>query len=234
MENTKELNTPDTTVPRVEMDVPTGEGVGNDASKVVSLAELLNQEWGTQFKDDATALKGLKDNRLAGKLGKYRPYIEQLESTRGGENQALKYMENIINQPEAPQTPASPATPAVDANKFISKEQYERDMWLSKNPTLADYAPVLDALKATNPGKSYDEVKELPAFKMLFDKASEADEMKNNRAPLTSSSRVVNTTPNADYDKAFAEAKTSKDPERWAKFMAKNKSFSIPKGLEDM
>lgn len=231
MENEKELNTPET-VPGAS-DVSAAEGKGNDAS-TVGLAELVNREWGTSFKDDAAALEGLRNNRISGKLGKYRPFIEKLEIALGGEKQALTFMEQNTNQDPASQAPQPAATPvAPSSDTFVSKTQYERDMWLASHNDVRDFMPILDALRTTNPGKSYDELMEMPAFKSIYDKAKEADDLKNSRQPLTSSSRVYTQTPNADYDKDFEETKKSKDPDRWARFMSKHKSFQLPKGADE-
>lgn len=227
-DNNKELNTPDNSVPR-SVDVAEGEGGGND-SVVKSLAEVVNHEWGTNFKDDAAALKGLQDNAMfRGKLGKYRPFIEKLETTRGGENQALKYMEDITKDEVKPVAPQS--APSIDPAGFVSKDQYERDVWFSKNPAYAPYEELVSALKVANPGKSYDEVKELPALKTLVDKANEADEIKNARQPLTSSSRVYANQPAEKRAEAWKQAKETKD---FGKFVIEQGMVDIPKGVEDI
>jgi len=229
-----ELNTPES-VPRV-VDVATGEGQpnvgGNDTSVVVGLAEVVNRALGTTFQDDASAYKGLENTaKDRGKLGKYRPLIEQLEATKGGEFQALKVMEQLINQPNnnpvAPQPAApqpQPQAPSVDTSNFVSRDQYERDLWYGTHKELVEYAPILDALKTSNQGKSYDEVAQLPAFKTFYEKATAAENLQNQRQPLVSSNRVYSNAPSEERMKDFEEAKKTKD---WSGFLRKYKGFDL-------
>jgi len=232
MDNNKELNTPDNNaVPRAPTDVRAGEGDGNDSVK--SLSEVVNQAWGTNFKDDASALKGLQENAVfRGKLGKYRPFIEQLENTRGGENEALKFMEDITKQPEqapASQQPATAQQPSSD--QFVSKEDYQKDLWFAEH---ADYKPhktIVEALKKANPEKSYEEIVELPDFKSLFSAAKEAESFKNSRQPLTSSTRVYTEQPGQKDADAFAAAKKSRD---FGSYLVESGRVEIPPGIEDL
>jgi hypothetical protein len=186
------------------------------------LADVVNQQWGTSFRDDASALQGLKDNAaMRGKLGKYRPFIERLEA-RGGEQAALKIMEDITKDQPAPQAPAPQPAPAPDA--FVSKEQYERDIFFSQNPSLQPHQELLGALRAANPGKSWAEVRELPAFRPVL----EADDLRNSRTPLVSSPRVV--TPPSPEQKAegLKAAIASKDV---GTYLVENGMVPIPKGI---
>jgi hypothetical protein len=85
-------------------DVSTPDGGTADSQEAVSLAKLLSQELGKQVPTDEAALKAVKDTfSYVGKTGKFLPFLDQLQSKLGGEQQVLKFMEDIVQNPD-PQT----------------------------------------------------------------------------------------------------------------------------------
>ncbi len=234
MENQKEVNTPDNSVPR-PVDVAGGEGGGND-SEIKSLAEVMNETLGTNFKDDTSALEGLKETaKFRGKLNKYRPYIEQLETKKGGENQALEFIKTITMdpevKPEVSMQAASTPSPTIDTSKFISTEKYEQDMYFTGHPEYQGVKGILTALKSQNPSKSWEEVTQMEEFKDLYGQAKEAEELKSSRQPLVSSSRVYQN-PDASYEEDIRNAKGN--PEKMAEALIRHGKVVIPPGMEDI
>jgi hypothetical protein len=117
-----------------------------------------------------------------GKVGKYKPQIDKLESKFGGEKGLQTFMENAIQE----QTQA--AQPSVDSN-FVSKEQYERDNFFSQNPSYAEHRPIIDAMqKAT--GKSLKEVVDLPELKSVLEKVKGYDENQKSKSILHTNPRL--------------------------------------------
>jgi hypothetical protein len=210
------INPLDTSVPPAP-DVSAGEGERNEESgaNVANLYEVLNAQLGTNYASDDDALKGMKETRsYVGKLGKYRPLIEQLESTKG-EQEALHFMENIINEQPAEVTPE----PKVDTEQFVPRSQYEKDTFFSGKSYTAEQFQILEALKATNPDKSWGEVAELPAFKSVI----EAQAGEGTSAGLGSSQRI-NAGTSEDYQKEFEAAKATGN---WLPFLEKYKGIKL-------
>lgn len=82
--------------------------------------------------------------------------------------------------------------PKVDESKFISKEQYEQDMFYSKNPHFdkPEIRTVINSM-ATTQGKSPRDVVESDTFKAIFDKVKGYDESQNLKTVLATNPRLV-------------------------------------------
>lgn len=172
MEN--EINTNDTLPDGQELS-PSG---GEVADEVVSIKDLLSEELGKEFPSDEAALKAVKDTfNYVGKVGKYRPSLDKIESKFGGEKEALKLMEDMLNM----QT--------NDDSKFISREQYETDTFFAKQPNLEPHRKVIEAVRSST-GKSLSEVIDMPELKGLVEKASAYDKYEESKSVLTSSPRL--------------------------------------------
>jgi len=181
---------PEDTLPGGE-DIAPSDGQGSE-SEVVELKDILKSALGKEFPDNESALKSIKDTySFVGKAGWYKKAVDAVATAKGlDEKGAVKYiMENLPQEP-LPQTPAPQVEqPAVDQNKFISREQYENDMFFSKNPDLEPHRALLsDLQKATN--KSLSEVVQSDAFKGIYDKAKAHDEFKKSKSVLMSNPRL--------------------------------------------
>lgn len=213
----EELNTSDDSVPQA-VDVAAGEGEENDSS-VANLYEVVNQTWGTNFQTDEDALKGLKETKKhVGKFGKYVKVIEQLETLKGGESEAIKLMEELTKEP----TQEAAERPRNDNGQFVSKDEYERDIFFSKQSFDEDTRTILNALKGANPDKSWDAVAELPAFKSVYEAKKARDEAENSKQPVTSSSRI--SAGDTTYEQDFALAKATGN---WGAFLEKHKGVKL-------
>jgi len=181
---------PEDTLPGGE-DIAPSDGQGSE-SEVVELKDILKSALGKEFPDNESALKSIKDTySFVGKAGWYKKAVDAVATAKGlDEKGAVKYiMENLPQEP-LPQTPAPQVEqPAVDQNKFISREQYENDMFFSKNPDLEPHRALLsDLQKATN--KSLSEVVQSDAFKGIYDKAKAHDEFEKSKSVLMSNPRL--------------------------------------------
>lgn len=173
----EEIITPETLPDELELGSPDGTGAD---SEVVSIKDILAEELGKEFPSDEAALKAVKDTfSYVGKVGKYRPAIEKLESKYGGEKETIKFMEEIIGGNEQ----------KVDESKFISREQYNTDTFFAKNSNLEPHRKVIEAVRAST-GKSLQEVVELPELKGLVEKASAYDKFEESKSVLKSNPRL--------------------------------------------
>lgn len=82
--------------------------------------------------------------------------------------------------------------PKIDESKFISKEQYEQDMFYSKNPHYdkPEIRTIVDSIAKTQ-GKHPREVVESDTFKAIFDKVRGYDESQNLKTVLATNPRLV-------------------------------------------
>lgn len=162
-----------------ELELGSTDGIGADL-EIVSIKDILAEELGKEFPSDEAALKAVKDTfSYVGKVGKYRPAIEKLESKYGGEKETIKFMEEIIGRDEQ----------KIDESKFISREQYETDTFFAKNSNLEQHRRVIEALRVST-GKPLQEVAELPEFKGLVEKASAYDKFEESKSVLRSNPRL--------------------------------------------
>ena len=170
-----EINTEET--------ITTDSSVGGetaDSKDVVSIHGFLSKELGKDFKDDESAIKAVKDTfKYVGKVGKVLPLMEKLQTKFGGENQALEQLNKIIMD-EQPK----------DNGNFVSKEDYEKDMFFSKNPEHEENREIINALRLANSDKSLKEIVELPAYKNIFDKASAYNKSEKSKSVLVSNPRL--------------------------------------------
>lgn len=209
------------------------EGGRNDG--VENFVDVVNRTLGTTFPDDETAMRSLKEredylNQLRGSHGKYRPILERIEAEHGGEDGAIKFMEDLTKKNDPPA--AAPAAPAVDTSKFVPREQYERDNFFAANPSLKSHEVILEGLKLKFPEKSWSELKDMPEFKPVLD----AESAKTNKVPLTSSNRVHVETPDQKDAEAFDAARKSpmsKRPGAMADFAITSGRAPIPPGMEE-
>lgn len=80
----------------------------------------------------------------------------------------------------------------IDTSQFISREQYEKDMFYSQNPELnkKEVRTVLDAMAKAN-GVSVKEVAESEDFKSLFGKVKGYEESQSIKTVLETNPRIA-------------------------------------------
>ena len=174
---------------------PPADGNGTE-SNVVELKDILNQALGKEgekaFKDNETALKSIKDTYTShSKLGWYKKAVDAVAQAKGfDEKQAVNYIMETLTQEKPPVVEAPKSQePAVDPNKFVSREEYDREMFFSKNADYEPYKEVMTNLqKAT--GKSLNEVAAMEPVKALFEKAKAHDATEKTKSVLMSNPRL--------------------------------------------
>lgn len=84
--------------------------------------------------------------------------------------------------------------PKIDPNQFISREQYEKDMFYSQNPELnkSEIREVIDAM-AKAKGLSPKDVVESDTFKAVFSKVKGYDESQSLKSVLETNPRLAST-----------------------------------------
>lgn len=174
-------------------DAPALKGNRND-EPVVEFKDIVNTELNRNYPTNEEAIKAVRETfKYVGKVGKVLPLMEKLQTNFGGEANVIKFMEDALTKkdpivetpkPEVPQLKEAPE------GKFVSKEQYEADMFYSKNPQLEENKVLIDALKKANPNKSFAEVMDMPEVKGIFDKAKGYDENEKNKSVLRSNPRL--------------------------------------------
>lgn len=182
------MNELDTSTDTLADEVDVASTDGQETDSTVGVKDALSKALGKDFKDDATALKAVKDTfNYVGKAGKFLPYIEQLQEKYGGEKNVIELMEELTktDAPEAKEV----SQPKVDESKFVSREQYEADTFFSKRPELEPHRELLDALRSKT-GKSLSEAAELPSFKNVFEKVKAYEETQNSKSVLHTNPRL--------------------------------------------
>jgi hypothetical protein len=84
--------------------------------------------------------------------------------------------------------------PTVDPNQYISRDQYETDMFYTKNPEFekAGVRSIIDSM-AKSEGKRPSEVVNMDSFKTIFSKVKGYDESQNMRSVLETSPHLASS-----------------------------------------
>jgi len=147
------------------------EGETNVESTPLTL-EQLNDKLGTQYKTPEAALEGLKETKnYVGKAGS----VEK-------ENVALKA--------------------AIEGNtgEFITKEQYEQDMFYSKNADLEPYKEIINSRAKELNLRPADAIENDASLKQTLEKLRGFDKTEGAKSVLMSNQRLGQTTD--DMEKA--------------------------------
>ena len=185
--------TPDDTLPGGNDIVP-ADGNGTATSDdVVELKDVLNSALkkapGQEFKTNEDALKAVTDTfAYVNKAGWHKKAIDSFAQARGlDEKSAVKLiMENTI-------TPEAKAPVVEDKSQFVSREEYDREMFFSKNPDYDPYKGLLtDLQKAQN--KPLSEIVQSDTFKSVFEKAKAHDVNEKTKSVIMSNSRLGQVT----------------------------------------
>lgn len=171
-------------------DITPADGTGSE-SEVVELKDIMKSALGKEFPDNETALKSMKDTfSFVGKAGWYKKAVEAVAQAKGlDEKGAVKYIMENLSQEQPSVVPTSNEAPTIDPNKFVSREEYDREMYFGKNPDLEPYKGLIgDLQKAT--GKTIPEIIEMDSFKNVYSKAKAHDESEKNKSVLMSNPRL--------------------------------------------
>lgn len=124
-------------------DVAPADGQGADQNGNISL-EDLQSVLGKEFRDKETALKSVKDTfNYVGDVGKVKNlFAEAKQRLNTDDNGVLEALQKVMDQ-----QPQGEAQPQAPADAFITREQYQEDMFFSKNPNLEETRDLLTALK---------------------------------------------------------------------------------------
>ena len=183
-----------------EAGVTSPDGDGTDSAPI-SVKDVINKTLGKDFQDDETALKAVKDTfSHVGKFGKYQEVISKLEEKSGGEGKALESLKGMLE--------TDTAEMEIDTKKFVSKEQYEQDMFYSKHSEYQPYKDVLSGL-AQSKGISLDEATKDDSFKTMFDKTQAYDKAEDSKSVLMSNKKIgLATDKMSEAKKEISEGKT--------------------------
>lgn len=153
------------------------EGDTNVESNALTL-EQLNEKLGTQYPDMDKALAGLKETKnYVGKAG-----------TVEKENQALKAALN------------------GQGGDFITKDQYEQDMFYSKNSDLEPYKDIINARAKELNLRPADAVENDASLKQTLEKLRGFDKTEGAKSVLMSNQRLGQS--DDKMEKAKEAAKT--------------------------
>jgi len=188
---TDEIITPEPLSDDADVTPSDGGGADKESQDVVSVKDVLSEALGKNFADDETALKAVKDTfAYVGKAGKVLPQFEKLKSKLGGEEQAIKFMEDIINKEER----EAPKAPEIDTSKFVPRDEFDRETFFSKNPDYEPHRELISDLKKAHPDKSLADIVGLDSFKTVYDKAKSYDEHEQSKSVLKSNPRLGQVT----------------------------------------
>lgn len=131
------------------------DGGGADEAGSISL-EDLSKVLGKEYKDAETALKSVKDTfNYVGDVGKVKNLINDAKSILNtDEAGVLNALNKLMEEPLTPSpTPeAQTATPAQPSTEgFITRDQYQEDMFFSRNQDLSEVKDILTPLKNATP-----------------------------------------------------------------------------------
>jgi hypothetical protein len=165
----EDLITDDLTVGEITGSDDTNDGMA--AQSGVSIKDVLGQTLGKQFTSDEAALKAVKDT--------FSYVGKKIDPQQAGQ--------------AAGQTSANKEADKLDTSKFISREQYEQDMFYSKNPQLEEYKDILSGLAVAN-NVSVSEASNLESFKKMFEKTSAYDSSQKAKSVLETNPRLGHVT----------------------------------------
>lgn len=190
-----DINTSDTLAG--EVDVTSTDGGENDSiveqavstasQDVMEVKDLLNEVLGgkRKFTDNESALKSVKDTfDFVGKAGKYKPLLEKLEASKGGEKNVLKLMEEIANG-SVEQTAPAP----ISSDNFVSKEEFKQVQFFAEHPEYKEHKDLISSM-----GKDPEEVVKSEVFKKAYTAIKTQQDIEESKSVLHSNSRLGQVT----------------------------------------
>lgn len=168
-------------------DVQPGEG-GANVTDSLSLVDI-NKSLGRDFKTLEDAQKGIADTfKFVGKAGNYQTVMKNLQESLGmDEAGVVKHLETTAAA--AKPKVEEEKKPEVNTDDFISKEQYDRDMFFKDNPQYDSMKSLINDMSKAN-GKTAAEVVEMDAFKAVFVKVEGFDKTQTKKSVLETNPRL--------------------------------------------
>lgn len=146
---------------QLNTDTSNGEGGNNVGSDTLTL-EQLNERLGTKYPDMGKALEGLKETRnYVGKAGTVEKENEELKKALSG-----------------------------NSGDFITKAQYEQDMFYSKHSDLEPYKDIINARAKELNIRPADAVENDPSLKQTLEKLRGFDKTEGAKSVLMSNQRL--------------------------------------------
>lgn len=178
------------TLPEGEELTPSGGDEAVNADAQPGLKDRLGEALGKEFKDDETALKAVKDTfSYVGKIGnlqKLEDAMSQLKETfKTDETGVITKLTQVASAPKE----------EVDPNNFVSRKEYEDELFYSNNPEYKDHRELISTFrnKQDNQGKSLDELlgeNGDAVLKAALDSIRAGKEAKESKSVLQSNPRL--------------------------------------------
>jgi len=166
-----EDNQPITDTPVDPVAEATGEGEGNVDASALTL-DQLNTQLKTQYKTMDEAVKGLVETKnYVGKAGTVEKELNALKENLGASD-----------------------------GEFITKDQYEQDLFYSKNSDLEPYKDIINARAKDLGVRPADAVNDDASLKQTLEKLRGFDSTENAKSVLMSNQRLGQVTD--DMEKA--------------------------------
>ena len=162
--------------------VPAG-GDPNQSSE--SIKDVLSKTLGRQFASDEAALKAVKDTFSYVGM-KPQDAVKKMATDPLFAND----IKNLFSDGSAPEN--KPSVPTGNG-EFVSKAQYEEDMFFSKKPEYDEYRDLLRGLASAN-GQSLAEAANSDSFKKVFEKAQAYDTVQKSKSVLETNPRLGHVT----------------------------------------
>lgn len=161
------------------------DGAENVSEETVGLAEFVNKELGTNYKDDEAALAGLKQTKdYVGRVGQVMPFFDKAKEKGIPTSKLFEAMDQTLNGQVPPQV-----QPVAEPSNYVTKDELSRQLFFKDNPQYQPYEAIIDAMAAQNK-VAPREVVESDQFKSLFDKAKGFDEVQKSKSVLQTNSRL--------------------------------------------
>lgn len=190
--NTENVITPDNSLPEGDELTP-ADGNGA-ASQQVGVKNVLSELLGKKFDTDEVALKSVKDTyKMVGTFGKARQILDTIKQEYDvDEEGAIKIMEQKVSEPRDTDTTKEQQ---VDLSKFVSKDEFAKEMFFKDHPEMTPYKSILDSV-ARAQNKPISEVAEFPEVKDLITKSKAYDDQESAKSVLMSNPRLGQATDN--------------------------------------
>lgn len=191
----------DVITPEALPDVPhvsTPDGDGAEQSGSISLDEL-KAVLGKDFKDPASALKSIKDTySYVGSQATYKERVSKLASALNTDEQGvLTTLEKLMENPTPTnEVPVENPTQPVATEGFVTRDQYQEDMFFSKNPNLEEVRDILKPLKSQAGDVSWDAFLQSDQAKRVVETFTGYKEVQAKRSVLESNPRLGAATDN--------------------------------------
>jgi hypothetical protein len=156
------------------------------------IRDIMSQITGKNFPTDEAAAKSLKDTyAFVGGAGmKAQKLMNDLKvKLQKDESGVLNLMENLATNPNPYQAPANASDLTVFNEIAGLKKQVEESSFYDERPELKEYRSIIGDLRDQT-GKPIREVVELPAVKILVEKARSFDTAERSRSVLHSNPKL--------------------------------------------